>query len=313
MSEIRINRPDAGVALPERRSNRPVTPGHYIELALMRGLIGFFRLMSVDAASSFAGKFARTIGPLIRPASKRAERNLANIYPDWPPEKIRAVTADIWENLGRVAGEFAHHDKFGPTSGRMEIEGKEILDRIVAEGRPVIFVTGHFANWELFMATLLNSGVNYGFVYRPANNPLTDELIIKHRAKTMSRYQIPKGKRGGRTLMQSLSEGRSVLMLVDQKLNSGISVPFMGKPAMTAPAAARLAIKHKAPVVYLNMERLTGAHFRMHVHEPMAFEPTGLMRDDIYNLTVKINQTLETDIHARPEQWLWFHRRWPKD
>ncbi len=301
------------VDLPERRSNRPVRFFHYIELALMRGLLGFFRLMSVDTASALAGKFLRYVGPLIRPASLRAERNIKKIHPDWSQDQIHNVIRDAWENLGRTSGEFAHHDKLGPSTGRVEIAGKEILDRVIANGRPVIFVTGHFANWELFMPALTQCGVDYGFVYRAANNPLTDELIINHRAKTMSRHQIPKGKRGGRILVQSLSDGQSVVMLVDQKLNSGISVPFMGKPAMTAPAAARLALKYDAPLIYLGLERLEGAYFRLTVREPLEFTPTGKSADDIYALTKKINELLEADINARPGQWLWFHRRWPKE
>lgn len=303
----------AFIDLPERRSNRPVRFFHYIELALMRGLLGFFRLMSVDAASAMAGKFLRYVGPLIRPVSIRAERNLQTIYPDWPPEKIRRVTRDVWENLGRTSGEFAHHDKLTAESGRVEIAGKDILNRVIAGESPVIFIAGHFANWELFAATLFECGVDYSFVYRAANNPLTDEYIIKHRAKTMSRRQIPKGKRGGRALMQSLSDGRSVLMLTDQKLNSGISVPFMGKPAMTAPAAARLSLKFGAPLIYLSLERLRGAHFRLTAHEPVEFTSTGKSGDDVYALTKKINELLEADIKARPGQWLWLHRRWPKE
>lgn len=301
------------IDLPERRSNRPVRFFHYIELALMRGLLGFFRLMSVDAASAVAGKFLRYIGPLIRPVSIRAERNLQMIYPDWPPEKISRVTRDVWENLGRTSGEFAHHDKLSPSNGRIEIVRKEVLDRIIAEQRPAIFVSGHFANWELLPVMLFDCGVDYGFVYRAANNPLTDECIIKHRAKTMSRHQIPKGKHGGRALVRSLSEGRSLAMLTDQKLNSGISVPFMGKPAMTAPAAARLSLKFGAPLIYLSLERLKGAHFRLTVHEPIEFASTGKSGDDVYALTKKINELLEADINARPGQWLWLHRRWPKE
>ncbi|MCK5744944.1 MAG: lysophospholipid acyltransferase family protein, partial [Oricola sp.] len=146
-----------------------------------------------------------------------------------------------------------------------------------------------------------------------ANNPLTDEYIIKHRGRVMSRRQVPKGKRGGRALVDALKEGRSLAMLVDQKLNSGISVPFMGLPAMTAPAAARLSLKYGAPLIQISLVRLQGAHLRFTVHDPLDFAPTGDAGADTEALTIRINEALEADIRAHPGQWLWFHRRWPKE
>ncbi len=312
MAETNTNNAPTMVSLPEPRADRPVKLVHHIELAAMRGLIALLRATSVDHASALVGKFLRIIGPLIRPVSKRAEKNLAKIYPDWSNAELSAVMRDLWENLGRTSGEFAHLDKL-TSAGRLEISGAEHLEHIKSSGKPVIFVTGHFANWELTPVALQAAGVNYGFVYRPANNPLTDEFIINHRATVMSRHQIPKGGRGGRALVKSFEESRSVLMLVDQKLNTGISVPFMGKPAMTAPAAARLSLKYDVPLVYLSLERLNGVQFRMTAHAPIAFSPTGNSSDDIYALTMQVNELLEKDIRARPAQWLWFHRRWPKN
>jgi KDO2-lipid IV(A) lauroyltransferase len=303
------------VALPERRSNRPVTLLHRVELALVLGLAGLFKILGVDAASALAGNFMRHAGPLIRPLSRRVEDNLARVFPDWPPEKIRAATKDVWENVARTGAEFAHLETLRDfdNNDRVEIIGKARLDAVAASATPVILFAGHFANWELIPSTLHRAGVDYGFVYRAANNPLTDEFIIRHRGKVMSRHQVPKGKRGGRALVDMLKSGRSLAMLVDQKLNSGIEVPFMGLPAMTAPAAARLALKYGTPLIQVSLERLKGAHFRLTVHEPISFTPSGDAGADVYELTKKINEALEADIRARPGQWLWFHRRWPRE
>ncbi len=314
MSEAQLAGPGEEIALPERR-DKPVTLLHRLEYAAALGLTGFFRLMGVDAASAIAGKTMRGLGPLIRPVSRKAENNLRLVFPDWPEEKVRAVVKDIWENVARTAAEFVHLSKLREfeTNGRVEMIGKEKLDAIIAGRKPVILFAPHFANWELIPSILNRAGLDYSFVYRAANNPLTDELIIKHRGKVMSRRQVPKGKRGGRALVDALKEGRSLAMLVDQKLNSGISVPFMGLPAMTAPAAARLALKYKTPVIQISLVRLQGAHFRFTVHDPLDFTPSGDMGDDVEALTLKINEALEADIRANPGQWLWFHRRWPKE
>ena len=299
--------------LPARRSNRPVTALHVVEYGLLQGLLALFRLIGVDAASALAGGFMRHVGPLIGPISRRADENLMAAFPELSKHERARIIAGVWENLGRTTAEFAHlgaFDFFGE-DGRAELVGAERLNKLADGAGPAIFVSGHFANWELMAIGLHQAGVKTAVVYRAANNPLVDEMIIKARARVMSRVQIPKGKRGGRGLIEALKEGRSPAMLVDQKLNDGISVPFMGREAMTAPAAARLALKFSVPVIPTSVERLKGARFRMTVNEPIDFTASGETAEDVRRLTILINQSLERDIRARPEQWLWLHRRWP--
>ena len=303
------------IALPERRSNRPVTVLHRIEYGLAVFLFAVFRLIGVDAASALAGGFMGAIGPRLTRLSRRAEDNLAKAFPAWTQDRIKRTTREVWVNLGRTAAEFAHLDAFRPFEGggRVTVTGEARLRAIAESGKPVIFVSGHFANWEIMSIMLSRAGLRYGFIYRAANNPLVDELIIKKRAAVMSRWQIPKGKRGGRALIEALKEGRSLAMLVDQKLNDGIAAPFMGREAMTAPAAARLSLKFGAPIIPVSIERMGGAHFHATAHEPIDFTPSADGAHDVYALTAAINEVLEAFIRARPGQWLWLHRRWPKD
>ncbi|MFZ5617403.1 MAG: lysophospholipid acyltransferase family protein [Pseudomonadota bacterium] len=310
---------DAGtdeVTLPEPRSNRPVTLAHRAEYSLAVALGAFFRLIGVDAASAISGAFTRSIGPLISPISNRARTNLKIAFPDWPSEKVEATIRDVWENLGRTTAEFAHLSKFDPDAehSRVAIVGRSAFEAIAKGEKPAIFVSGHFANWEVMSIALHAVGLCYGVIYRAANNPLIDALIIRERAKVMSRRQIPKGKRGGRDMIEALNAGASLAMLVDQKLNTGgILSPFFGKAAMTAPAAARLALKYRAPVIPLEIERLNGARFRVIAHDPIAFAPSGNLNADTQKLTDLINLELEKMIRARPGQWLWLHRRWGKE
>lgn len=314
MSETDAILDEEDIDLPDRR-DRPVTLLHRLEMIVVIALTGFFRLAGAGAASAVSGKTMRVLGPLIRPVSRKAETNLRRVFPDWPQERIDAVVKDAWENVARTAAEFPHLPALSEleNNGRLELVGREKLEAIRASGRPVIFFSSHFANWELNAAVLHRAGLKYAFVYRAANNPLTDEYIINMRAAAMTRHQIPKGKRGGRMLVDALKEGRSLAMLVDQKLNGGISVPFLGIPAMTAPAAARLSLKYGAPLIHLSLIRLEGAHFRMTVCDPLEFTPSGDASADTEALTIRINEALEADIRAHPGQWLWFHRRWPKE
>lgn len=302
----------AETPLPARRSNRPITALHVLEFALLWSILALFRIIGVDAASALAGGFMRTIGPAIGPVSKRGDDNLKAVFPELSKAERARILAGVWENLGRTVAEFAHLDKFDINSadGRIELVGAELIRPLQEGGGPAIFASGHFANWELMAIALRQANIRAAVIYRAANNPLVDEMIIKARARVMSRVQIPKGKRGGRQVIDALKDGRSLAILVDQKLNDGISVPFLGREAMTAPAAARLALKFGAPIITGSVERLNGARFRLTVHPPIEFTPTGDSSQDVRALTILLNERIERDIRARPDQWLWLHRRW---
>lgn len=306
---------DGDVALPERRTNRPVTWQHRLEATFMHGLFSLFDLIGVDRASGFMGGAMRMIGPLVRPVHKRGLANLRLVFPDKDEDELETILKRVWENLGRTLGEYPHLDCFRPfeEGGRVEIENESRLRELADRGRPVVFVSGHLANWEIMAITLYRTGLKTAVVYRAANNPLVDERIIEIRADVMSRYLIPKGKRGGRQLLAAMKDGLSLCMLTDQKLNDGIAVPFMGHDAMTATAAARMALKFDAPVVPLSIRRTGGAHFCMTVHEPLMFEATGEAGPDGDRLTAKINEALGDIIMNNPGQWLWLHRRWPRE
>jgi KDO2-lipid IV(A) lauroyltransferase len=303
------------IDLPAPRSNRPVTFMHRVEYALALMLGGFFRLIGVDAASALAGGFMRMAGPMIGPIHRRGRVNLKIAFPDWSKAEIERTLRAAWENIGRTAGEFPHLEKFDPDAGgRIEIVGRERFDAVIASGKPAVFVSGHFANWEVTPRTMHAAGLDYCFVYRAANNPLVDGLIIRTRGAVMSRRQIPKGRRGGRDMIEALSAGVSLAMYVDQKLTSGgIPSPLFGRPAMTATAAARMALRYGAPVIPVDLVRRRGARFKMTVGAPLAFAPSGDMSADVEALTARINVEIERMARQAPGQWLWFHRRWGKD
>ncbi len=305
---------DADVPLPAPRANNPVRFWHHIEYGLMGVLTGFFRLLGIDRASAFSGTVFRTIGPLIKPVNKKALRNLRYVMPENSDQENRKIIRDIWENFGRTLAEFSMLDQFKPfEDDRFELEGAEILEKLVRDETQAIYFSGHFANWELMSPLLYRAGVRNGFIYRPMNNPLTDKLVIARRASTMSRVQLPKGKQGGRSLIRILVKGYSILTMQDQKLNTGEPIPFMGKEAMTAVAATRMALKYKLPLVPVAIRRLDGARFRVIIREPIIPQDTGDINKDVYDATLKMNDVLGEIIREKPGDWLWFHGRWPKD
>jgi Kdo2-lipid IVA lauroyltransferase/acyltransferase len=274
---------------------------------LLLGLLGWLPL---DAASAIGGALARLVGPWLG-VSNRARRNLRTALPERSAPQIEAILRGMWDNLGRVAAEYPHlrHIRVFGTDGRVETRGLEHLDEALAAGRRVILFGGHLGNWEIAALAAGEYGLDIAQIYRAANNPLIDRLIARLRGE--SGELIPKGAIASRRAVAALRRGGHVSLLADQKLNEGIAVPFFGRPAMTAPALALLALRFDCAVLPARVERLQGAHFRLTLYQPLELPRSGDRDADVAALMRMVNETLEGWIRERPEQWFWVHSRWP--
>lgn len=270
-----------------------------------------FRLMPLDSASAVGGWIGRTIGYRL-PLTRRARRNLQRVLPHLAAGEREAILRGMWDNLGRTAGEFPHIDefRFGPGE-RVEVEGAEHLHAVRDDGKPGLFFSGHLANWELMGLGAVRHGVPVHLIYRAPNNPRLNWVYERGRSNDGVQL-IPKGAPGARTALDLLRRGAHLGMLVDQKMNDGIAVPFFGIDAWTAPALASFALKFRCPVVPVHVERVGGARFRIVVEPPLQLEETGDRSTDIRLTMTKVNAILEGWIRHRPEQWLWLHKRWPE-
>jgi KDO2-lipid IV(A) lauroyltransferase len=273
-------------------------------------LFGAFELLPLDCASALGGALARRVGPLLG-VSKHARRNIRRAFPELTETEIGRIVTGMWDNLGRVVAEYPHLRKirvFEP-GGHVETHGFEHVDRAAATGRRMIFFSGHIANWEIGMLAGVQHGISVAQIYRAANNPLMNRMIVRFRGDRGE--FIPKGARGARRAITALRRGTHLALLVDQKMNDGIPVPFFGRQAMTAPALAVLALRFNCDVLPFRVERLDGAHFRVTVFPPLPLSRSGEPHADAAALMTRVNATLEAWIRDRPEQWLWVHQRWP--
>lgn len=268
-------------------------------------VMGGFRLLPLDASSSLGGIIARMFGPLSR-AHKTAQQNLEAALPQLTEHERKRILSEMWDNIGRVFGEYPHLslDTMRP---RITIEGMEYLQDIKDSGKSAIFVSGHFANWELAPLSAALSGMPLIVLYRAANNPFTDWLISEIRSH-YCRSSHKKGREGATATLKALRDGISVGMLIDQKMNDGKPVEFFGRPAMTATAAASLAIKMQVPLLPARVVRTDGAHFHVTLEAPRYYDrhasPEAAMLD--------LNRLYESWIRENPGQWFWVHRRWGK-
>ena len=279
------------------------------EAAVFLAFMGFFRLIGLDAASAVGGFIGRNIFARTG-VTERARDNLAKAFPEKSEKEREAIIRTMWDNLGRTVAEYANLDKIdiqGPDP-RITAKGGEILTNI--RGHGVLLVSGHFANWEVIPHTGMAYGIQGAVVYRPPNNPYVDRYISQARAAKGYADQISK-HHGVKRIFTTLRNGKAIMILVDQKTNEGIPVPFFGREAMTTPAPAALALKLKTPVILVTNKRLGGARFAVTVHPALDFTPTGDDEADTRALTELINRKLEDVIRDDPGQWLWIHRRWP--
>jgi KDO2-lipid IV(A) lauroyltransferase len=303
---------DQTVPKPRRRPWLPRDLAHRIEAVGAGLMFGLFRLLPLDAASAVGGWLGRLVGPRLG-VTKRAQINLQRALPHLDPAEARLVMRGMWDNLGRVIAEYPHLEEFKVygNDGRIEFVGDDILDPVVASGKSAIFISAHYGNWEIATMAATQRGLDVAEVYRAANNPWIDRLIASYRGSVGSEL-IPKGVVAARRSIAAIRDGRHLALLVDQKMNDGIPVPFFDRDAMTAPAVAQLALRFDCAIMPARVERLNGARFRIVMSPPIAVTRTGDRHADLLAIMTSVNAEIESWIRARPEMWLWLHRRWPE-
>jgi KDO2-lipid IV(A) lauroyltransferase len=269
-------------------------------------------ILPLDLASAVGGAIARLIGPRLA-VTRRALRNLDLVLPHLSDAERRGVIREMWDNLGRVAAEYPHlaHLRCFAPAAEVELFGTEHVDQARKRGRPLIFFSGHFGNWEVASVAVRQHGVELLQVYRSSNNPDV-EAIMRQLRQSLGVEPVRKGPAGARRIVAALRHGQNLALLIDQKLNDGIAVPFFGRVAMTAPALAELALRYDCPVLPTRVDRLHGARFRVTIFSALDFTRSDDRPADVRAAMTEVNRCLEQWIRERPGQWFWLHRRWPE-
>lgn len=279
---------------------------NYLEYLAIVIVISIIKLIGIDAASNVIGAIARFIGPFHK-SSFVAKKNLKVAFPKISKPEMDRILKDMWENLGRTAAEFSFISNFSKkeTESRLKIHNPNLLSKT----KPFILVGGHFANWEIATKALILSEVKASIVYRHSNNPLVDKLINKLRSNKDIDH-IPKD-RSVIKILKALKEKRSIAFLVDQKLNTGIKVKFLGKNAMTTNMPAKLALRFNMPIIYGRIVRNKGAHFTLELQQIKT--PKTNIENASIQITQTINDLIEKDAKKYPDQWFWVHKRFDKE
>lgn len=282
-----------------------------LEAAVFFSFMALFRVIGLRAASAAGGWIGRNVFSFL-PPDQIARANLLAAFPEKSAGERDAIRMTMWDNLGRVVGEYPHLDQFSPLGAdpRITVEYPQGMSLADMKGRPILFLSAHLGNWEMMSIAGEQLGVDGAAVVRAPNNPYIAQWVARERRINGPATLIAK-HHAMRQMLSQLRDEKVLYMLVDQKLREGIAVPFFGRDAMTTPAPAALAIKLGAGIVIVANKRMPGPRFHVTIQPDLVFTPCGDETRDVQALTAAITACIERIIRDDPGQWLWIHNRWP--
>ena len=280
---------------------------YFFQFLIVIIMFFIFKILGLKLSSYLGGKVFQIIGPFFRPKNL-IHQNIRKVFPNIDEKKMNEIVSSMWDNYGRVFAEYVFIKKFRITSlnSNIIIEGIEILNEIKKNNQKVIFISGHFSNFELMAMQLEKTGIKIAAIYRPLNNIFLNKIMERIRKKYICKNQIKKGIRGLKDLLKFNKEGCSTALMIDQRVSEGSKLDFFNEKAFTTTIPAQLVKKFNMPVVPIFIERFDGIKFKMKVQKPIYFPDN----NSIDEITVRLNKTLERMILDSPNYWIWSHNRW---
>ena len=280
---------------------------YFFQFLIVIIIFFIFKMLGLRLSSYLGSKVFQIIGPFFRP-KKLIHQNLIRAFPNLDQKKKNELTSAMWGNYGRVFAEYVFIKNFRNTNlnNNIILEGREILERIKKNNEKVVFISGHFSNFELMAMQLEKIGIKIAAIYRPLNNVFLNKIMERIRKRYICKNQIKKGIGGLKDLLKLNKEGYSTALMIDQRVTQGSRLNFFNEKAFTTTIPAQLVKKFNIPVVPIFIERFDGIKFRIRVHNPIYF-PDKSSTDDI---TGQLNKILERMILDSPNHWIWSHNRW---
>ena len=281
---------------------------YFFEFVLVSLLLIIFKILGYKLASNFGFFIGKTFGPLFRSKSlvidnlKKSNISLKKTH--------EQSTDEIFGNYGRIFAEYPFIKNFrnGKLEKYIQVEGKQYLDEIKSKNKKVVFISGHFNNFELMAMVIEKYGIDLSAIYRPLNNIFLNKTMEKIRIKYICKKQIKKGRSGTREIIENLKKGSCIALMIDQRVREGSKVNFFGSLATTTTIPAQLVKKYKCDLVPIYIERRSKFHFKMYVSKPIKVGESKTIEE----ITQFLNTVLEQMIVKNPLQWIWTHDRWKK-
>ena len=280
---------------------------YFFQFLFFMFFFSIFKILGFKISSAVGGKLFEIIGPLFR-SKQLINSNIKKAMPCINSKNLNKIRKLMWNNYGRVFAEyvFIKNFRYGKLNSRIKIEGQEILDEIKKLNKQVVFISGHFGNFELMALHLEKSGINLSVIYRPLNNMFLNKIMEKIRKKYICKNQIKKGIGGIKKLINLKKKNYSTALMIDQRVSEGVKSIFFNEEALTTTIPAQLVKKFKIPIVPIFIERINDINFKIIIKKPINFSNG----ESIKKITDDLNHVLEKMILRKPEQWIWSHNRW---
>jgi len=285
---------------------------YFLEFILVIFFFLIFKIIGLKLSSNLGKIIGKYFGPLLRKKTI-AKKNILIAFPNLSEKSIDVMINQMWKNIGRIFGEYIHINKFSiidEKKNKIVFVNKNNVEILKKNNKPIVFFSGHFANFELMAKCLQELGFNIGAIYRPLNNIFLNPIMEFIRKKYICPIQIEKGSNGTKKLIKHISTNGPLALMIDQRLSSSIRVPFFNQPATTTTTPAQLAIKYDALLVPVFLKRLEKTNFEFFIEEPLIINRTSDYDKDIFNITQIMNKKIEEFIKRDPAHWLWSHDRW---
>ena len=280
---------------------------YFIQFLIIFILFLLFKVLGLKFASYISGKIVSLIGPFFR-SKKIIRSNILKALPNSNENEIKKISKMMWYNYGRILAEYMFIKEFrmSHVKNNIEVVGQEKLDIIRDNNEPVIFISGHFNNFELMAMHLEKSGINLAAIYRPLNNKFLNFIMERIRKKYICKNQIKKGISGTKQLLSFFKKKTSIALMIDQRVSQGIKSKFFHHDAFTTTIPAQFVKKYKCKIVPIYIERTQGVNFKLTIHDPLKYSDN----QSVESITLNLNILLEKMILKNPEQWIWSHNRW---
>ena len=239
-------------------------------------------------------------------SKKVIEKNLNIFKNNISVFERKKIVSNMWKNYGMTFIEYIFLNYFRSNQSHIKIKGEENLNNIIQNNKPVIFISGHFANFELMSMEITKKKIPLATIYRPLNNFFLNPLMEYQRRKYVCKNQIKKGINGVRDAIDFIKKNYSIALMIDQRVSEGENIDFFGRPALTTTLPAQLALKYKLSVVPVFIERLDDNNFCIEFFKKINADYFKGKTE----LTEKLNKVLEKMIKSNPNQWIWTHNRW---
>ena len=285
---------------------------YFIEAVFIYTFFLIIKILGLKNSRNLFSFIFNKIGPIFK-SKKIIDENLNKIINFKNYREKKNIVEDMWSNYGKTFAEYLYLYKFKNNkfiNPHIKIKGEEILENVINKKKPVIFVSGHFANYELMAMEIVKKGVNLATIYRPLNNFFLNPFMEYLRRKHVCKNQIKKGVIGTRNVFNYLKKNYSIALMIDQRVSEGIGIPFFGQKALTTTLPAQIALRYKYEIVPIYLSRLPDDNFEMEVFEPIDTQNMEENEKNKVEISLSLNKILEKMILKDPKQWIWTHNRW---